>query len=188
MSLRMYIDGCSLTYGHGLPREQSLGSMFASQGGYTVTDGSRPGKSNMAIAYDVYQNVSGHDVFVLGWTYSSRFGIKYQDHDIDFFAGWHGQGLGISNQQLDTASQEVYKYFYTVFGPPYSDNLSNMLIDTTMSFLQNKIAVGFTWENRDTQHRLLMPFIGPNHRLPDGHLSAQGTAVLYNLLQQELDV
>ena len=188
MSLRLYLDGCSLTFGHGLPREQSLGALFSTQGGYQVTDCSRPGKSNMAIAYDTYQHSDSHDVFVIGWTYASRFHLKYQNQDIDFFAGWHGQGMNVKDQNLDAASQEVYKYFYTVFGPPYSDNLSDMLVDTTMSNLSNRVSVGFAWENRNTRYPLLMPFIGPNHRLDDGHLSAEGTVYLYDLIQQALDV
>lgn len=188
MSLKLYIDGCSLTYGHGLPREQSLGHLFHELGQYQVTDMSRPGKSNLAIANDVYLNAATHDVFVIGWTFSSRFGIKYNNENLDFFVGWHGNGAGFKDEKLDQAFTQVYKYFYTVFGPPYSDQLSNMLVDTTMAFLQDRKAVAFSWEPRDTNYSLLMPYFGPEHRLLDGHLTAEGTRILYDNIQKELDV
>ena len=188
MTLRLYLDGCSYTYGHGLPREQSLGALFRELGGYTVTDMSRPGKSNLAMAYDVYQHAGDHDVFVLGWTFSSRFGIQYQDQPIDFYAGSTGQGLGFQDKQLDDASVAVYKYFYTVFDYPYCDKLSDMLVDTTIHFLKNRRLVAFSWEKRNVTSSVMMPYLGPEHRLNDGHLSAAGTQVLYDLLQQALDV
>ena len=135
MIKRLYLDGCSFTYGKGLERNQSLGSLFTTLGGYNVGDKSRPGKSNIAIAFDTYQNYKNFDTFVLGFTFADRFGIQYQNQDLDFFPGFHGQGLDLNNDQLDIAHKEVYKYFYSVYGPPYSDNLSNMLIDTLVSFL-----------------------------------------------------
>jgi hypothetical protein len=188
MSLRLYLDGCSYTFGQGLPRSQSLAALFSDVGGYTVTDLSRPGKSNLAIAYDVYEHAHDHDVVVLGWTFSSRLGIKYQEQNIDFYAGSTGNGLGFQDQKLDEASVAVYKYFYTVFGYPYCDKLSDMLVDTTMHYLKDKIAVAFSWEKRDTRSQVIMPYIGHTHRLDDGHLSAEGTVVLYDLLQQALNV
>lgn len=188
MSLKLYLDGCSMTYGHGLSRQENLGYLFEHIGGYSVTDLSRPGKSNLAIANDVYQNSANHDVFVVGWTFSSRFGIKYQDENLDFFVGWHGQGSGVRDRDLDRAYQQVYRYFYTVFGPPYSDQLSDMLVDTTMAFLNGKRTVAFSWEPRNTNYKLMMPYMGPEHRLDDGHLNVLGTQKLFNQLQNQINV
>jgi hypothetical protein len=72
-----------------------------------------------------------------------------------------------------------------VFGPPYCDDLSDMLIDTLISFLlsQNKKVVGFSWENRKTICHLEYPLIGPVGRLDDGHLNAKGTEQLFDFLQ-----
>jgi len=185
MIKRLYLDGCSLTYGTGLERNQSLGSLFTTLGGYNVGDKSRPGKSNIAIAFDTYQNYKNFDTFVLGFTFADRFGIQYQNQDLDFFPGFHGQGLGLDNNQLDIAHKEVYKYFYSVYGPPYSDNLSNMLIDTLVSFLisMDKKVVGFSWTERQVECELVYPYMGPRQRLDDGHLNKEGTITLFNLLQ-----
>jgi hypothetical protein len=185
----LYLDGCSFTYGQGIDRKKSLGSLFANLGDYNVLDNSRPGKSNMAIANDTYQNFSKYDVFILGFTYSSRFGIKYHNQNLDFFAGFHGQGLDLEPHDLDMAHTEFYKYFYSVFGPPYSDDLSNMLIDCLISFLisQNKKVLGFSWEKRNTTHQLFYPYIAPINRLKDGHLNVNGMEKLYHMLANLLN-
>lgn len=185
MVTRLYLDGCSLTYGQGLKRQDSLGSLFNTRGGYEVIDNSRQGKSNMSIAFDAYQNFQNADIFVLGFTYSSRFGLKYNDQNLDFFTGFHGKGLSLEPETLDIAHTEMYKYFYSVFGPPYSENLSDMLIDTSISFLNscNKKVFGFSWENRKTVCQLEYPMIGPTGRLDDGHLNVKGTEQLFNFLQ-----
>ena len=189
MVKRLYLDGCSLTYGQGLDRKDSLGALFAIPGGYDVIDKSRPGKSNIAIAFDTYQNYKNFDTFVLGFSYADRFGIQYQDQNLDFFPGFHGKGLGLTNGLLDVAHIEMYKYFYSVYGSPYSDKLSNMLIDTLVSFLisKNKKVVGFSWQHRDVQCQLAYPYIPPMQRLEDGHLNKAGTVTLFNLIQNILD-
>jgi hypothetical protein len=189
MVKRLYLDGCSLTYGQGLPRNDSLGSLFKTPGEYDVLDKSRPGKSNIAIAVDTYQNYKNFDTFVLGFSYADRFGIQYQDQNLDFFPGFHGQGLNLNNDSLDVAHVQMYKYFYSVYGPPYSDNLSDMLIDTLVNFLisKNKKVAGFSWQHRNVQCQLAYPYIAPAQRLDDGHLSKDGTVTLFNLLQNILD-
>ena len=189
MTKKLYLDGCSLTYGKGLERSESLGSLFQNIGGYIVNDQSRPAKSNAAIAVDTYNHYNDYDIFVLGFTYSSRFGLGYQNQNINFYSGFHGKGLGLEPQELDLASTEVHKYFYTVFGPPWSGQFSDMLIDGLVSFLisQNKIVLPISWEQRLTTNKLLYPYIGPNNRLPDGHLNANGTRMLFNYLQGQFN-
>ena len=189
MVKKLYLDGCSLVYGYGLDRRDSLGSLFGSVAGYNTLDMSRAGKSNIAIAVDTYQNFRDYEVFVLGFTYSSRFGIKYQEQNLDFFSGFHGNGSNLVPQDLDEDHGEMYKYFYSVFGPPYSDNLSDMIIDTLISFLlsQNKKVVAFSWEKRNTQCHLEYPYISTNNRLLDGHLNKTGVIKLFDFLQNILN-
>lgn len=184
MVKKLYLDGCSMTYGQGLPRDQSLGSLYRTIGGYNVKDSSRPGKSNLAIVFDTYQNFENYDVFVLGFTFSSRFGIKYNDQDLDFFAGSHGKGFDLTPEDLDKAHLEVYKYFYTVFGHPYCDQLSDMLIDCLITFLlkQSKEVIAFSWEQRNVTSSIHYPYIKPSDRLPDGHLNKEGTMKLFDYL------
>jgi hypothetical protein len=182
---RLYLDGCSLTYGQGLERKDSLGALFDTRGGYQVLDYSRPGKSNMAIVFDTYQHFCKYDTFILGFTYSSRFGLKYKDQNLDFFPGFHSRGSALEPETLDIAQTEMYKYFYSVFDSPYCDDLSDMLIDTLISFLisQNKKVVGYSWQDRKTICHLEYPLIGPANRLNDGHLNVKGTEQLFDFLQ-----
>lgn len=187
--MRAYIDGCSLTYGQGLPRDQSLSHLFSSIGGYEILDKSSPGKSNISICFDAYQHRSQFDVFILGFTYSSRFGIKYHDQDLKFFVGHHGQGFDLEPRDLDQSHSEIQKYFYTVFGSPYCDQLSDMLIDTTVDFLKkDKIVLSFSWEKRNTDNELFYPYIPPKNRLSDGHLNRDGMMQLFHCLQNILNV
>ena len=189
MVKRLYLDGCSLTYGYGIPREDSLGNLFRVEGSYDVMDKSRPGKSNISIAVDTYRHYKEFDTIVLGFTYSARFGLEWGEQNIDFYPGFHQKGFGIDPERLDHASLQIYKYFYSVFGPPYSNNLSNMLVDTLVAFLesQGKTVLPFAWENHQTQKKLFYPYIEPDLRLPDGHLNIEGTRHLFNLLQDILD-
>lgn len=189
MVKKLYLDGCSLTYGHGIPRDHSLGNLFKIEGLYEVLDKSRPGKSNISIAVDTYKNYKNFDTIVLGFTFSDRFGLEWSDQNIDFYPGFHQKGFGIDPSRLDDASLQIYKYFYSVFGPPYSENLSNMLVDSLISFLisQEKKVLAFAWEQRNTQHNLFYPYIEPKYRTLDGHLNIDGTRYLFNLLQDILD-
>jgi hypothetical protein len=122
---------------------------------------------------------------VLGFTFAERFGIKYHNDNLDFFAGFHGQGLDLSTKDLDDTHVKLHKYFYTVFENPFCDNLSNMLIDSLVSFLtsQGKIVIPFSWQTRNTKTKLFYPYIMPADRLNDGHLNEVGVLKLYNLLQ-----
>jgi hypothetical protein len=183
--MKLYLDGCSLTYGQGLERDKSLGHLYKTRGLYQVTDNSRPRKSNLLIAVDTYENYREHDVFVLGFTFSERFGIKYHNDNLDFFAGFHGQGLELSSKSLDNTHCELHKYFYTVFGNPFCNNLSDMLVDSLVSFLisQGKTVVPFSWQQRATNVEILYPYIMPADRLEDGHLNESGTIKLFDILQ-----
>ena len=83
MRARLYLDGCSFTYGTGLSAESTLAHLLANQGGYNVRNNSRPGKSNLSIALDAYDNIHNHDIIIIGWTFSSRTYLKYNNIDID---------------------------------------------------------------------------------------------------------
>ena len=185
--MRLYLDGCSLTYGQGLPKNQTLSSLFREIGGYTVLDKSFPGKSNISICFDAYQHRSQFDIFVLGFTFSDRFGLRYQNQDLQFYAGSKGLGFDLEPMDLDISQIEIQKYFFSIFGPPYSNELSDMLIDTTIGFLKkDKTTLAFSWEKRNTENLLLYPFISFKDRLPDGHLNHSGTKKLFDYLQNEL--
>lgn len=187
--IKLYLDGCSLTYSQGLDRQHSLGNLFKTLGGYDVLDNSFPGKSNMMICFDTYQHRHQFDIFVLGFTFSNRFGLKFKNQNLNFYAGSASKGFGLEPQELDQTHLAIQKYFYTVFDEPYCSNLSDMLIDTTVNLLNanNKAVVGFSWQNRKTDNNLYYPYISVNDRLSDGHLNVNGTKKLYDFLQNAFD-
>lgn len=187
--IKLYLDGCSLTYGHGLSRIDSLGNLFKTMGGYDILDNSFPGKSNMMICFDAHQNRHQFDLFVLGFTFSNRFGLKFKDQNLNFYSGSSGHGVGLDPASLDQEHLAIQKYFYTVFDEPYCSDLSDMLIDTSINSLhaQNKKVVAFSWQNRNTDNKLHYPYISINDRLSDGHLNAAGTQKLFDYLQNTLD-
>jgi len=190
MTARLYLDGCSFVHGYGLPRDQSLGHLFSTIGHYNTLDNSMPGKSNLAIAFDAYQHRKDFDIFVLGFTFAERFGIKRHGQDLKFFPGFRTDSFGLEPQDLDLAHLQVQKYFFTVFEEPYSGQLSDMLIDTTVSMLSNmgRQVLAFSWQSRNTDTQLLPFYFGPSDRLEDGHLNADGTRKLFDHLQNLIDV
>jgi hypothetical protein len=117
MSKRLYLDGCSYTYGPGLDSKHTLGYLFQHSGEYIVTNKSRPGKSNLAIAIDAYNNFKNYDTVVLGFTYASRFYLKAYNHNIDFLATRQEIEIddSINGHQLEIAYKEFHKYFFTLF-------------------------------------------------------------------------
>lgn len=186
---RLYLDGCSFTYGLNLERHHTLASLFESQGGYAVTNASRNGKSNLAIAMDTYKNFQSHDVFVLGFTFSGRFHVKYQDYNIDFQPTAYELPLqGSMAHELGKTYLEFHKYFYTLYQRPFCDDLSDFLVDSLASYIkaQGKKLLIFSWEKRNVSTPVLYPFVPPRYTMPCGHYDAEGTRYLYDLLQNAL--
>lgn len=192
MTARLYLDGCSFTYGTGLSQQSTLGHLFADSGGYQVTNNSRTAKSNLAIALDTYDNIANHDVIVIGWTFSARTYLKYHNRDLDFLpSNWikHSFVSPISPMDdfrgIEKSYEDYYKQLYSLFDIDHYDKVSNMLISMTyqMALNLNKKIVFFSWEKRDVTIPLLYPHAPAQHRLTCGHLNASGTEYLYNTLQ-----
>ena len=191
MSKRLYLDGCSYTYGLGLESDKTLAHLFQHSGDYVVTNNSRPGKSNLAIVLDAYNNFNNHDTVVLGFTYASRFYMKSHNHDIDFLASRKEIIIADphNGEQLEETYKEFHKYFFTLFESPFDNNLSDTIIDSIISHMRShgKKVVCFSWEKRNVTNTILYPFISANMRLPDGHLNNAGTQYLYNMIQSEIN-
>ena len=77
----VYVDGCSYVAGYGLEKQYSLASLLSKH--YEVYDASRVGKSNYAIALDVYNQNKSYDYYVIGWTYSTRFEFNLDGNIVD---------------------------------------------------------------------------------------------------------
>ena len=188
----IYLDGCSMIYGQYLPENKTLNHLFSNDGGYHVKDNSRPGKSNISIALDVHNNFKNYDIVIVGFTYSSRFGLEFDGYNLDLFAGYHGKKISSNKENAADVSESflnLYKYFYLLSDTPYLNKLSDMIADHTMGFLysQNKKVVGITWEGRKTINELYRPCFQPEFYLDDGHLNEGGTFKLYNIIQNFLD-
>jgi hypothetical protein len=191
MTKKLYLDGCSYTAGYGLQPQYTLAQLFSTEAGYSVINKSRTGKSNLAIALDAYKNCHNADIIVLGFTFASRFYIKYQEHDLDFAAP--REKILITNDelnadQLEKSYADFHKCYYTLGEESYFNNVSDFLIDGICSYIlqQNKQLICFSWETRKTVTPILYPHISTTLRLPDGHLNIEGTRYLYNMIQRKI--
>jgi hypothetical protein len=187
MTARLYLDGCSFTYGTGLSQQSTLGHLFTGSGGYMVTNKSRPGKSNLAMALDTYDNISNHDVIVVGWTFGSRTYLKYHNRDIDFLPSkpiLESVDM-VGSNEIEKSYQELHKQLYSLFDIGHYNKISDMLMSMTyqMALNLNKKIVFFSWDKRDVTIPLLYPHVPVQHRLTCGHLNVSGTEYLYDTLQ-----
>jgi hypothetical protein len=185
MQKRLLLDGCSFTYGLNLQRQETLEQHFI-QSGYEVINLSRPGKSNSAIALDLYNNIDSCDVLVVGWSYSSRWYLKYHKHNIDLLASRENVELPhtLDSELIEQSYQELHRAFYSLFDVEHWNNYSDMLVDNTavLATQHKKKTVFFSWEPRNIACNIFYPHVPASHRLPCGHLNASGTINLFNNL------
>jgi hypothetical protein len=185
MVKKLYIDGCSFTYGLNLPQTSTLEHLFI-ESGYEVTNNSRPGKSNLAIAIDTYNNFQKFDTIVVGWTFASRFYIKYLDNHIDLLPTRYNIEInaGIDAAEIEESYKKLHKQIYSFFDVDYYNNLSDMLVFQTLNacLAHKKTIAFFSWEKRKVK-KIYYPHISSNHYLECGHLNADGTFHLYEKLQ-----
>lgn len=182
----LYIDGCSFIYGTGLPRNKILSSLLA-DAGYNLVDNSREGKSNLAIAMDLQANINDFEYYLIGWTFSCRTYINYNDINLDLFPG-RTHVPSYSNSKLDDVHKELIKLHYSVYDASFHNAMSDMLINSSYSQLRmnSKKICFLSWERRDINCPIIYPVILPEERLPDGHLNAKGTNELYQSVQIKL--
>jgi len=186
--VNLYLDGCSLTYGVGLDPVDTLASNFE-QAGYNVLNFSRPGKSNMAIAQDTFNNINNANIFVLGFTFSARYHLRFNNIDIDLLPSnytWQYDRDLIQGSNISDIAKNLHKNFYLLFDHDHWNNFSDMLVDNTINSLnfENKKIFVFSWEKRNTKNKIFYPII-PD-RFTDGHLNNVGTKKLFNIIQNQL--
>lgn len=187
--MKVYLDGCSLTYGHGLPREKSIGCLLETIGKHQVTDKSRPAKSNQAIITDTWNNRNNYDVYFLGFTYSNRYHIKFRNLDIDVYPS---KINSIDYQKYNDAIIEdaismIHKGSYALYDRMFYNQQSDILADTIISKLKslNKIVIPYSWEKRDTDWEIFYPVYTQEFHISktDPHLNEKGTKHLFDTLQ-----
>ena len=186
----IYLDGCSYVYGLNLNTEYNLESLFKNDGGYRMQNQSRPGKSNLAIAMDVFKYSESHDIIVVGWTHATRFYLEVQGQDIDFLPNRFNLDLKkLGDEELiEHAYHQFHRYFYSMYQTPFIDNFSDMLISTVYEWLRSrgKRVVFFSFEPRKVDFDLYVPYTPPEFRLPCMHLNQKGTRYLFDLLQRKI--
>ena len=187
MPARLYLDGCSFTHGTGLPSDSTLAHLLVNLGRYNVTNNSRPGKSNLAIALDAYDNISNHDIIVIGWTFSSRTYLKYNNIDIDLLPSrFQLESMDLlDSQMIEQSYQELHKQLYSLFDINHYNKISDMLVSMTyqMALNLNKKIIFFSWDKRNVTIPLFYPHVPAEYKLPCGHLNAHGMKNLYNKIQ-----
>jgi len=182
MQKKLLLDGCSFTYGLGLNRNETLEHHFI-ESGYEVFNLSRPGKSNQAIALDLYNHIQDFDLVIAGWTFSSRWHLQYNSHNIDLIPSRQYIELPhiLDANDIEQSYVDLHRSLYSFFDVAHWNQVSDMLIDCTHAHFekQNKQVIFFSWESRSIACPIYYPHINKLDRLPDGHLNANGTTKLY---------
>ena len=186
--MKILLDGCSMTWGLNLDPKDRLEHLLTTEAGHTVTNNSRPGKSNLAMSMDIYNSAEDHDLILVGWSYTSRFYLKYKNYDIDFMPTVSVLDLPIERDSglLNDAYNNFHKYFYTMFENKFASNFSDMLVNQTYTWCkyQGKKCVFFSWDHRISDFDIYYPYIPPHHKLPCGHLNQAGTRQLFTNLKE----
>jgi hypothetical protein len=183
---KLYLDGCSLTYGLGLDRHDTLAGRWESQ--YEIINKTRPGKSNLAIALDAFENIQTCDIIVIGWTFSSRSYLKYHDYNIDLLPSRTTVELPFERDTkiMSDIYTDLHRNFYALHDTTFANHHSDFLVSSIkiMCEKHQKKTVFFSWEKRKTDFNIYYPTMSRKMRFPDGHLNVDGTAHLHNNLQQ----
>jgi hypothetical protein len=188
---KLYIDGCSLTYGQGLPRELSAGAQLNCD-----LDLSRPGKSNTAMVIDLYKNINKFDTYIIGLTYPSRytfynnrepFDLQPNKNNLDRLDG-HPMG-----EFIESTYPQFYKVLWSITNDQEMKVLSDFYLNAIISLLkeQNKKYVIYSWARlncNDPDYFFLEIPRNTQYRLPDGHLNEVGMNVLVNSVKEKLNV
>ena len=187
---KIYVDGCSYTYGLGLDRQHSLGVLLGAH-----EDRSRPGKSNIAMVEDLYQSLGQEfDTYVVGFTFSSRFLFNINNHEIDMHPGNDEVFLGNINgsTQLENEYKLLHQYFYKFSTVESFDARSDFIVDSTIALFKtlNKRFVVYSWEPRKTINEVLYPrnYIPKkyNQSRTNWHLTESGMIKLKELIENKL--
>jgi len=181
---KIYVDGCSFTYGQGLPRNYALGALLSAD-----IDMAKPNKSNSNIVYDTYSNLDLADIFIIGFTFSDRttlwdgntpIGINASKLNLDRLS--HPQG-----EQLENDYKSFHRVFYSLYNKRYMYRMSDFYLDGLISLLESKQKkyVLYSWEKRSSIfNNIFYPYI--EQKLPDGHLNEQGMLQLAEEIKKRL--
>jgi len=188
---KIYVDGCSLTYGQGLDRKYSVGSLLNAD-----IDKSRPGKSNSAMITEIYPDIDFYDVFVIGFTFSSRYTFYNDNMPIEIHPGKDcsdrliGHPIG---EFIEKTYPQFFKVLWSLTNEEKLTTLTNFYINSLISLLKekNKKYVIYSWDNATCSDQcFFIPNIPKNldHRIStsDAHLNKKGMIELVDQIKEKL--
>jgi len=193
--MRWYVDGCSYTAGHGLNPAYSLASIISRELKVSVVDNSRTGKSNYAMALDLYSANTNFDYYVIGWTYHSRFEFQMDNVKVDSTATRDNIFIDHpAGEMLENEYKELQPRFFKYASRLH--RLSDYLVDSSSAMLSNmnKKFCYFSWERRIVKTDILYPKFEKEFRQNDtpnwkttGHLTTDGMEKLAKIILDEYD-
>ena len=188
---KIYVDGCSFTYGQGLDRKYSVGNLLNAD-----IDKSRPGKSNTAMVTEIYPDIDLYDIFIIGFTFPSRYTFYNDNMPIEVQPGKKfldrliGHPIG---EFIEKTYPQFFKVLWSLTNEEKLTTLTDFYINSLISLLKekNKKYVIYSWGNAECSDQyFFIPNIPMNleYRISesDSHLSIKGMIDLVNQIKEKL--
>ena len=188
---KIYVDGCSLTYGQGLDRKYSVGNLLNAD-----IDKSRPGKSNTAMVTDIYPDINLYDIFIIGFTFPVRYTFYNDNMPIEIQPGKDFLNRLIDHpigEFIEKTYPQFFKVLWSLTNEEKLTTLTDFYINSLISLLKekNKKYVIYSWGNAECSDRC---FFIPNiptdldYRISaaDAHLNKKGMIELVDQIKEKL--
>ena len=108
----LYVNGCSFTYGHNLPKEQTWPELLSKKLNLDLINQSKNGQSFSGIVWNtidsLIQESSDETLVVIGFTWSTRYHIRLNDENFDITPGYLNPKRNKENSVVEKFS-EFYK-------------------------------------------------------------------------------
>jgi hypothetical protein len=188
---KIYVDGCSLTYGQGLDRKYSVGNLLNAD-----IDKSRPGKSNTAMVTEIYPDIDLYDIFIIGFTFPVRYTLYNDNMPIEIQPGKDLLNRLIDHpigEFIEKTYSQFFKVLWSLTNEEKLTTLTDFYINSLISLLKekNKKYVIYSWGNAKCSDQcFFLPTIpmNLNYRISksDSHLNIKGMIELVNQIKEKL--
>ncbi len=188
---KIYVDGCSLTYGQGLDRKYSVGNLLNAD-----IDKSRPGKSNTAMVTEIYPDIDLYDIFIIGFTFPVRYTLYNDNMPIEIQPGKDLLNRLIDHpigEFIEKTYSQFFKVLWSLTNEEKLTTLTDFYINSLISLLKekNKKYVIYSWGNAKCSDQcFFIPNIpmNLNYRISqsDAHLNKKGMIELVNQIKEKL--
>lgn len=193
--MKVYIDGCSYTYGLRLAREYSLANLLSTKTDWEIIDRSRPGKSNYSMCLDLYFDQSDADLYIINWTYGYRLELKINENIVDLIPNRTGTDVFDIETLAKEYDQTRDKFFSYV---NRFDEMNDFFVDASIISLRSKDKkfIISSWEPRQSKETVLylQPLFDETLRQQDcedwqkvGHLNEKGMQKLASVMLKRIN-